>query len=150
MSKKPITIGDLADDKKRAKLVPASPNHAPIKKFAGLKPLLMIQEQCLAAGIDFVDDLWRQGDDCISIWTKAKDKSLGYVIYNTFNGCFFGKTPEGEPYGPQGLCFNSDNSTFEEEPWFQALLSFFYTEKTASPDLIAPDVSRRIDPSLAV
>lgn len=123
----------------------------PLRKFAGVKPLLTIQEQCLHAGIDFVDDLWRAGDDCVGIWTKTKDMSLGYVIFNTFNGRFFGKTPEGDPYEPQGTTFSSENAIHEGEAWYQDLLNFFYMEKTADLDTMLPrDATKRIDPNLAV
>ncbi len=99
-----------------------------IKRWAGNKSLIEIETQCLAAGIDFVDDLWKKGDDHVSIWTRAKDLDLGYVIFNTVNGTFIGKTPVGGDYGPQGTTFNSNSAEHDDKPWFQALLAFFYVE----------------------
>lgn len=41
------------------------------------------------------------------------------VIYNTFNGNFFGTTPEG-------MEFDSQSAEHDGHDWFQALLNFFY------------------------
>jgi hypothetical protein len=48
------------------------------------------------------------------------------VAYNTFNGKFFGSINEGPLAGTE---FSSGSTKHERQPWFQALLSFFYVEK---------------------
>lgn len=89
-----------------------------MKQFASIKPLEVIQQQCAEQGLVFNDRLYReQGWDTVLI--QGGDAQ---VVYNTFNGRFFGWTPNGE-------AFSSDECVHEDEPWFQALLSFFYVEK---------------------
>lgn len=90
-----------------------------MKKFAGSKSLEVIKSQCAAIGLDYNDALHRMGNDHIVITTIKGDNDSGQVLYNTFNGKFFGTTPDG-------VQFDSDETTFENEEWFQELLSFFY------------------------
>lgn len=92
-----------------------------MKTFAGLKKLDVIKSQCNAAGIRFDDTRYRQhGDDHVLIAGGG-----AHVLYNTFNGKFFGITPTG-------VEFDSSGTQHEHEPWFQALLSFFYVERGAA------------------
>lgn len=107
-----------------------------MKKFAGNKPIFTIKAQCKAAGVAYDDYNFRvKGADyaCLGIAHGVRPDGspyvpgdsvdgVGYVMYNTFNGTFFGRTPEG-------VRFSSSSTHFEAEPWFQALLSFFYVEK---------------------
>lgn len=108
-----------------------------MKKFAGIKPLFVIKRQCKDAGVAFDDYNYRtSGADyvCLGIAhgfrsdgspyvpTESLD-GVGYVMYNTFNGTFFGRTPKG-------VRFSSSSTAHEREPWFQQLLSFFYAEKS--------------------
>lgn len=109
-----------------------------MKKFAGTKPLAEIKTQCRAAGVAFDDYNFRTtGADHVCLgaaqidmtrpdgtaFVNASDNSPhGWVMFNTFNGRFFGSTPEG-------VRFNSDLTLHDDEPWFQQLLSFFYVEK---------------------
>jgi hypothetical protein len=44
------------------------------------------------------------------------------VFWCSFNGNFFGTTPDG-------VEFNNWATTHDDEPWFQQLLSFFYVEE---------------------
>jgi len=89
-----------------------------MKMFSGNKPLLVIARQCVQAGLSFNDELYRKrGWDTIRIDCP----SGAHVIYNTFNGNFFGKTD-------RGVVFDSKSTKHENKPWFQALLSFFYEE----------------------
>ncbi|CAG9172471.1 hypothetical protein CURE108131_23050 [Cupriavidus respiraculi] len=96
-----------------------------MKKFAGNKPLIEIKRQCEAAGIDYNDTLYRRGGDYVVITTVNGDNDSGQVLYNTVNGKFFGTTPDG-------IQFDSSSTKHENEPWFQALLSFFYVVKAAA------------------
>lgn len=92
-----------------------------MKQFAGFKTLDVIKVQCQAAGIRFDDSRYRQhGDDHVLIAGGG-----AHVLYNTFNGKFFGITPNG-------VEFDSSSTQHEHAPWFQALLSFFYVEQGAA------------------
>lgn len=93
-----------------------------MKTFSGNKPLAVVKAQCKAAGIDYNDREFRRvGSDFVCITTVKGQNHTGQVLYNTFNGRFFGTTPDGTE-------FSSDSTKFENEAWFQALLSFFYVE----------------------
>lgn len=123
-----------------------------MKKFAGTKPLIQIKQQCAAAGVAFDDFNFRtKGADYVALgvadllaarpdtspFVRVGAETLhGWVMFNTFNGTFYGTTPRaknwqrvGEPRVPAGVEFDSGSTTHEHEPWFQALLSFFYVEK---------------------
>lgn len=93
-----------------------------MKKFAGHKTLDVIKQQCQEAGIEFDDRLHKTGSDYVVVRTIKGDKDSGIVLYSSFNGNFFGSTPDG-------VDFDSASTEHENEPWFQALLSFFYIEK---------------------
>jgi hypothetical protein len=109
-----------------------------MKKFAGTKGLLDIKRQCKAAGVAYDDYRFRKvGADyvCLGVATGTRpDRSPfvlagadgnprgGFVMFNTFNGTFYGMTDKG-------VEFDSGSTKHEREPWFQALLSFFYIEK---------------------
>lgn len=89
-----------------------------MKTFVGNKPLNVIKQQCDRAGLSFNDHMFRtQGWDTIRIDCP----SGAHVIYNTFNGKFFGKTDKG-------VEFDSSSTKHESKLWFQALLAFFYQE----------------------
>lgn len=95
-----------------------------MKKFAGNKALDVIKAQCASLGLDYNDTLHRAGHDYIVITSVKGDNYSGQVLYNTFNGKFFGTTPDGTQ-------FDSNETEHEREEWFQALLSFFYIEFAA-------------------
>jgi hypothetical protein len=93
-----------------------------MKKFAGNKPLAEILKQCKDQGVHVNDFMFKKhGWDTI-VLGDPKIKS-GYVIYNTFNGTFWGKTDKGVEFD------SSSSAKHDKEPWMQALLSFFYVEK---------------------
>lgn len=106
-----------------------------MKTFAGTKPLAVIKQQCEAAGVAVDDYGFRKvGNDHICLGIASRKRPDGtpfvlatapigaYVMFNTFNGRFFGVTDKG-------VHFSSSSTEHEAEPWFQALLSFFYVEK---------------------
>ncbi len=94
-----------------------------MKKFTAYKDLDTIEAQCKAAGIQYDARMMDEhGSDYIVVRTLADDSHSGEVLYNMFNGNFFGTTPDG-------IQFDSMNDMHEDEPWFQQLLSFFYVEK---------------------
>lgn len=91
-----------------------------MRTFKGNKSLTHIESQCKQAGIHFNDYLLRTGtSDYVVITTIKDDNYSGQVLYNTFNGTFFGTTPDGTQ-------FDSRSTEHEHEPWFQQLLEFFY------------------------
>jgi hypothetical protein len=106
------------------------------RTFAGVKMLREIREQCDLAGVS-VDDYGHRtrGSDyvCIGVASKVTRKdgtpivlasvanAGGYVMFNTFNGTFFGHTHEG-------VSFHSSTDQYEHEDWFKQLLAFFYRE----------------------
>ena len=95
-----------------------------MKKFARIKTFEEIEAQCEAQGIPFNDHLYRiKGWDTVVVGSTYGHGHLpGHAIYNTFNGWFHGVTPEG-------VHFDSASKKHKSEPWFQALLKFFYVEK---------------------
>lgn len=91
-----------------------------MKTFSGIKTYEQIKAQCKEQGVVCNDRLYcRSGWDTIVVGDQKNEG--GYAVYNTFNGRFHGKTPEG-------IEFFSSATTHENEPWFQALMSFFYVE----------------------
>lgn len=92
-----------------------------MKTFLRHKTYEEIKAQCKEQGLRFGDVLYlNHGYDTVSI--KRAEGALDQVVYNTVNGRFFGNTD-------YGLRFSSDYVEHDGEPWFQALLDFFYVEK---------------------
>lgn len=92
-----------------------------MKKFAGNKTRDQVKAQCEALGLEFDDTKYEQeGSDYTVIRGGGAE-----VLWSSWNGRFFGTTDTG-------VEFSSDNDTHEGEPWFQALLSFFYIDKPAT------------------
>lgn len=93
-----------------------------MKTFAGNKSLDTIIGQALLQGVSIdARKYLNEGSDHILFHSGPLGPSW-HVLYNTFNGRFFGRAPNGE-------LFTSDAVTHEGEPWFQALMSFFYVEQ---------------------
>lgn len=97
-----------------------------MKTFARHKTFDEVAAQCKAQGVRFDAYQYRvNGADTIVVGGPLvlpyKKGSPAYVVYNTTNGRFSGRTHKG-------LTF-SESSDFDDRPWFQALLAFFYVEK---------------------
>ena len=88
-----------------------------MKMFDGKRKTSDVVAAARAQGVAVDLAKWHAGSDYIVFGTIE----LGRVFYNTFNGRFFGATPEG-------LKFDSSSTTHENEPWFQQLLRFFYKD----------------------
>jgi hypothetical protein len=88
-----------------------------MKKFAGNKSREQVKAQCKALGLVFDEAAYKAGSDVTRICGGGAS-----VCWISFNGRFFGPTDTG-------VEFSSDSTKHEDEPWFQALLSFFYVEK---------------------
>lgn len=88
-----------------------------MKTFTGHKTYEQIKAQCEQLGLELLDKLRKEAAAdhiCVS-------GGGGYVWFNTVNGKFWGETD-------QGIEFDSSSTVFENEPWFQQLLAFFYVE----------------------
>lgn len=59
----------------------------------------------------------RHGDDHIVIHGEFAGHTLP-VLYSSVNGRFFGELPSGD-------MFSSDDTAFDGQPWFDAMLNFF-------------------------
>lgn len=78
-----------------------------------------IKALCKKQKVPLNDFNYRErGWDSIMLGTKDD----GWVVYNTFNGRFFGKTPTGKD-------FTSDSTKHDKAEWMQQLLAFFYTNE---------------------
>lgn len=88
-------------------------------KFAGNKPLGVIRAQCKQQGVQFDDSHWKHGSDFVTLRSPG-----ACVMFNTFNGRFFGRTPDG-------IEFDGADKR-DGTPWFDALLRFFYVESVAA------------------
>jgi len=88
-----------------------------MKMFNGARKLGDIIAAAQTQGVPIDARKWHEGSAYIVFGTRP----FGYVMFNTFNGNFFGETP-------LGVAFNSKDTAYENKPWFQALLSFFYEE----------------------
>jgi len=62
------------------------------------------------------------GSDFVTVELPGPQGTLVPVLYNTFNGRFF--------YQPRiGAGFSSTDTQYDGEPWFDAMLTFFYVPK---------------------
>lgn len=86
-------------------------------KFKRHKSVAEIAIQCNAQGVYLDRHSYDQGGDTICVGAPANSGS-GWAVFNTFNGRFWGRTPEG-------MSFSSDSPEHDGEPWMQALLHFF-------------------------
>lgn len=88
------------------------------KKFSRHRTHEEIKALCKKQRVPINDDNFQlHGWDSVLIGTKEQ----GFVIYNTFNGRFFGKTD-------RGVDFDSSSPKHDKAAWMQALLNFFYVE----------------------
>jgi hypothetical protein len=65
---------------------------------------------------------WRLGSDFVTVELPGPQGVLVPVLYNTFNGRFFYQPPVGAG-------FSSTDTQYDGEPWFDAMLAFFYVPK---------------------
>lgn len=101
---------------------PTTDTHAKteLKRFAGHRSHEQIREACRAQGLILEDAAYRRhGSDWIGVRGKAGGT---LVLYSTPTGRFHGTQPAtGEKF--------TESSPFDGEPWFDALLAFFYYEE---------------------
>ena len=88
----------------------------PFTKFSGHRNYAQIREACRAQGLLLEDMAYRKhGSD----WIGIRGQTGGtLVMYSTPTGRFHGIHPDGRSF--------SESSPLDGEPWFDALLGFFY------------------------
>lgn len=87
-----------------------------MKVFARHLSYEELKKQCKKLKVPMDDTLYReQGWDTVVVGTVGS----GHVIYNTFNGKYFGSTPSGHSF---------TSSDPARAPWARDLLNFFYVE----------------------
>jgi hypothetical protein len=91
-----------------------------MRKFSKSKTREQVKAQCDALGLVFDDLAYERGSDFTAIRGGGAQ-----VLWSSFNGRFFGTTDTG-------IEFSDDNTKHEAEPWFQALLEFFYVGTPAN------------------
>lgn len=84
------------------------------RRFTGHRSFDQIVAECKAQGVELdASNYVNRGSDFLSL------KGGGFqVLYSTVNGQFFGTTPTGEKF--------HSSEVRDGEPWFSALLGFFY------------------------
>ena len=91
-----------------------------MQKFARHKTLDEIEMACREVGFALDTTEFDKGSDHVKI-AFVHDGETFDVLYNTFNGRFFGPSRmSSDGY------FTSDDASLDATPWFQALLNFFY------------------------
>ena len=92
-----------------------------MKKFNGNKSIEEVADQCKERNLDFDQSKYDAGSDYVRFAFAHGDTSM-HVMLNGFDGRFFGATTSGQD-------FNSDDSTLDGTPWFDALLDFVYVSE---------------------
>jgi hypothetical protein len=88
--------------------------------FGRIKTVTEIVSQCRAQGVPVETAKHLRGQsDFIMVGRPESD--FGHALYNSFNGKFFGVTDLGQR-------FSSEDRALDAQPWFQALLAFFYAD----------------------
>ena len=88
-----------------------------MKTFARHRTFHEVKALCKAQGLKFDDHVHKAGGDTVFVTGGGCT-----VAFNTASGWFCGRTPDY-------IEFNSTDNDHEKEPWFQALLAFFYTDE---------------------
>lgn len=96
-----------------------------MKKFASHHTVAEVKRAAKKAGFKVNSEQYdHRGSDWISVeGTFAGERAS--VLYSCM-GRFFGKLLDG------GVKFSSDKDDFDGEPWFDAMLDFFYVAKVAA------------------
>lgn len=86
------------------------------RAFSRHKTYEEVRDQCKAQGLELNDTRYHEGGDYLVVRGGG-----GHAVYSTFNGTFFGKTPNG-------VMFRSQELTHDSQRWMQGLLHFFLTK----------------------
>lgn len=102
-----------------------------MKTFGGNRRTADIVRDAKAQGVKVFDKHYKCGGDHIT-FESSVNEAYARIVYNTFNGRFFGtycfvdKRAKG---GYREIDIDSSSTKHEQAAWFQGLLSFFYVEK---------------------
>ncbi|MGC0153586.1 hypothetical protein ACPRNU_14075 [Chromobacterium vaccinii] len=77
-----------------------------------------VQAACEVKGFTFDRAKYDAGSDYVRVQGEVEGQAVD-ALYSSFNGRFFGKTASG-------IEFNSGSTDYDDQPWFDALLNFFY------------------------
>lgn len=90
-----------------------------MKKFTRVRNLLEVEAAVRERGWTWDSSKHdTEGLDHIRIDFKV-GQTEGMALFSSFNGKFLGELTDKTP-------FSSDSMTYDEEPWFKALLETFY------------------------
>lgn len=88
-----------------------------MRTFARHRTFNEIKALCKAQKLKFHDHVFKAGGDTVFVSGGGCT-----VAFNVASGWFCGRTPDY-------IEFDSGNDKHENEPWFQQLLAFFYTNE---------------------
>ena len=94
-----------------------------MQQFARSKTQDEIRAACRVAGFALDTAAYDKGSDFVKI-TFAHEGQTYDVLYSSFNGRFIG-SPTGINDCPVAF-FSSDDGDLDSQPWYAALLAFFY------------------------
>lgn len=95
-----------------------------MKTFAGCKDSEQILAQCAADGIAVDSAKYEAGGDHLVVELPGPTGEKVRVLYNVVSGRFFYSANDGSG-------FSSDDNR-DGQPWFDAMLDFFYVEAVAA------------------
>jgi hypothetical protein len=104
----------------------ATTEKKPMKTYTGFRTADEVR--ALAATKGFTVNTTRHdttGNDHIVVYMPGPSACIIPVLYSTFNGRFFYAPSNGVD------AFNSDNGALDGQPWFDAMLEFFYIEQVS-------------------
>ncbi len=96
-----------------------------MKKYAGRRSIQQIRRQCAERGIKIDMGLYEKGSDYVVVHLPGAAGTVLPLMYSAVNGRFF--------YAGGGADNFSSDDAKDGEPWFDALLDFFYTPGSYVP-----------------
>jgi hypothetical protein len=93
------------------------------EKFARHRSVEEVVDLARQKGIRVNVERYNLGSDFITVELPGRDGKPIPVMYNVFNGRFFSGSREPFSY------FASDRTDHDGQPWFDAMLEFFYVPK---------------------
>jgi len=94
----------------------------PRKTWKRCKSLAEIEQQCKEQNLVLKHEMYQRGESDYVMVSSQTGPDI--VMFRPFNGRFFGETDQGQR-------FSSDTTENDREPWFLALLEFFYSNEEA-------------------
>lgn len=95
-----------------------------MKKYLRHKNSREVIDACAALALPIDMTAFAEGGDHLLITTPAGPFGTVVVLYNVVSGRFF--------YSPSnGPGFSSDDTEYDDAPWFNDLLDLFYSDRVA-------------------